>query len=109
MTDYFTAVLMIIGSLFCLIAALGVFRFPDTLIRMHAVTKAGSLGAGLMILAHAVFFQSPGIYLRAVFIIGLLLLTAPVAAHLIARASYRSGIPLSGHTWIDELNDKKNK
>jgi multicomponent Na+:H+ antiporter subunit G len=109
MTDYFTAVLMIIGSLFCLIAALGVFRFPDALIRMHAVTKAGALGAGRMILAHAVFFQSPGIYLRAVFIIGLLLLTAPVAAHLIARASYRSGIPLSGHTWIDELNDKKNK
>jgi multicomponent Na+:H+ antiporter subunit G len=44
-----------------------------------------------------------------VFIILLLLLTAPVAAHLIARASYRSGVPLSGHTWIDELNDKKNK
>jgi multicomponent Na+:H+ antiporter subunit G len=108
MTEYVTAIFMIFGSLFCLVAALGVFRFPDTLIRMHAVTKAGSLGAGLMVLGHAVFFQNPGILLRAVFII-LLLLTAPVAAHLIARASYRSGVPLSGHTWIDELNDKKNK
>ncbi len=108
MIEYITAIFMISGSLFCLIAALGVFRFPDTLIRMHAVTKAGTLGAGLMVLAHAVFFQSPGIFLRAVFIILLLLFTAPVAAHLIARASYRSGVPLSGHTWIDELNDKKN-
>jgi multicomponent Na+:H+ antiporter subunit G len=107
MTEYGTAFLMISGSLFCLVAALGVCRLPDALIRMHAVTKAGTLGAGLMVLGHAVFFQMPGIFLRAVFIIGLLLLTAPVAAHLIARASYRSGVSLSGHTWIDELKEKK--
>jgi monovalent cation/proton antiporter MnhG/PhaG subunit len=44
---------------------------------------------------------------RVVFIIALLLLTAPVAAHLIARASYRSGVPLSGRTWIDELKKSK--
>jgi multicomponent Na+:H+ antiporter subunit G len=59
MTEYVTAIFMIFCSLFCLVAALGVFRFPDTLIRMHAVTKAGSLGAGLMVLGHAIFFQNP--------------------------------------------------
>jgi multicomponent Na+:H+ antiporter subunit G len=42
-----------------------------------------------------------------VFIVALLLLTAPVAAHAIARASYRSGVPLSGRTWIDELKKSK--
>jgi multicomponent Na+:H+ antiporter subunit G len=107
MTEYIAAFLLILGSLFCLVAALGVIRLPDTLTRMHAATKAGSLGAGLVALSHAVFFQEPGIFLRAVFIIALLLLTAPVAAHLIARASYRSGVPLSGRTWIDELKKSK--
>ncbi len=108
MAEYIAAFLLILGSLFCLVAAVGVIRLPDTLTRMHAATKAGSLGAGLVALSHAVFFQDPGIFLRAGFIIALLLLTAPVAAHLIARASYRSGVPLSGRTRIDELK-KKNQ
>lgn len=103
MIEYLTGILMVLGSLFCLVAALGVIRLPDTLTRMHAVTKAGSLGAGLVVFAHAFFYQQTGIFLRAGFIIALLLFTAPVAAHLIARASYRSGVPLSGRTRVDEL------
>ncbi len=103
MIEYLTGILMVLGSLFCLVAALGVIRLPDTLTRMHAVTKAGTLGAGLVVLAHAFFHQQTGIFLRAGFIIVLLLFTAPVAAHLIARASYRSGVPLSGRTRVDEL------
>jgi multicomponent Na+:H+ antiporter subunit G len=106
MIEYLTGIVLVLGSLFCLVAALGVIRMPDTLTRMHAVTKAGSLGAGLVVLAHALFHQDPGIFLRAVSIIALLLLTAPVAAHIIARAAYRSNIPLSEHTWVDELNKK---
>jgi multicomponent Na+:H+ antiporter subunit G len=106
MIEYLSGIVLVLGSLFCLVAALGVIRMPDTLTRMHAVTKAGSLGAGLVVLAHALFHQHPGIFLRAVSIIALLLLTAPVAAHIIARASYRSNIPLSERTWVDELNKK---
>jgi len=72
---------------------------------MHAATKAGTLGAGLLVIAEALFYQQLGISLRAFTVIALLLLTAPVAAHLIARASYRSGVTLSNRTWIDELKD----
>ncbi len=103
MIEYLTGILMMLGSLFCLVAALGMIRLPDTLTRMHAVTKAGTLGAGLVVLGHAFFHQQTGIFLRAGFIIALLLFTAPVAAHLIARASYRSGVALSGRTRVDEL------
>ncbi len=106
MIEYVSGILMIIGSFFCLVAALGVIRLPDSLIRMHAVTKAGSLGAGLLVMAHAVFYQELGISLRAVTIVALLLLTAPVAAHLIGRSAYRSGQALSDRTWIDELKGK---
>jgi multicomponent Na+:H+ antiporter subunit G len=106
MIEYMTGILLLIGSFFCLVAALGVIRLPDPLTRMHAATKAGSLGAGLLVSAHALFYQELGISLRAVSIIALLLFTAPVAAHIIARTSYRSKEAISDRTWIDELKQE---
>jgi len=105
MVDALAGILMVIGSLFCLVAAVGIVRLPDALTRMHAATKAGTLGAGLLLLAEAVFYQQLGISLRAATVFALLLLTAPVAAHLVGRNSYRSGVRLSERTWIDELKD----
>ena len=107
MTEYLSGIFLLIGSIFCLVAALGLIRLPDILMRMHAATKAGTLGAGLVLIAEALFYQQLGISLRAATVIALLLLTAPVAAHLIARASYRSGVTLSDRTWIDELKDQQ--
>lgn len=105
MSDVLTGILMLIGSIFCLVAAVGIVRLPDPLTRMHAATKAGTLGAGLLLLAEAVFYRQLGVSLRAATVIALLLLTAPVAAHLVGRSSYRSGVSLSDRTWIDELEE----
>lgn len=105
MTEIIAGILLLFGSFLCLMAALGIVRLPDPLTRMHAATKAGTLGAGLLIVAEAVFYQQLGISLRAATIILLLLLTTPVAAHLIGRAAYRSGVKLSKRTWIDELGE----
>ena len=80
-------------------------RLPDTVIRMHAATKAGTLGAGLILVGEAIFFAELGIALRALAAITFLLLTAPVAAHLIGRAAYWSGIQLSSRTWVDHLSE----
>jgi multicomponent Na+:H+ antiporter subunit G len=98
-----TATLLIVGSLFCLVAAVGMLRLPDTLIRMHAATKAGTLGTGFILAAEAVAAEELGTTIRAVAVIVFLLLTAPVAAHLIGHAAYRRGIHLFDKTWIDEL------
>ncbi|WP_299616040.1 monovalent cation/H(+) antiporter subunit G [Pelagibius sp.] len=103
MTEILTALLVLAGGLFALAAALGVLRLPDVLIRMHASTKAGTLGCGLILLAVAVHFGESGIVARAVLAIVFLLLTAPVGAHLIGRAAYRTGVPLWQGTVIDEL------
>ena len=100
---------MVLGSLFCLLASVGVVRLPDALTRMHAATKAGTLGTGLLIIAVVLFYRQLGISLRAATVIVLVLFTAPVAAHLIGRASYRSGESLSDRTWIDELKNQKDK
>jgi multicomponent Na+:H+ antiporter subunit G len=110
MIDVWTGLLMLIGSGFCLVAAVGIVRLPDTLTRMHAATKAGTLGAGLLIGAEALFYSDLGISLRAITMVALLLLTAPVAAHLIGRASYRSGVTPSDRLWVDELkSDAENR
>lgn len=106
MTEILAGILLVLGSLLCFMAAVGIVRLPDPLIRMHAATKAGTLGVGLLVVAEAVFYQQLGISLRAATIILLLLLTTPVAAHLIGRAAYRSGVTLSERTWVDELGEE---
>jgi multicomponent Na+:H+ antiporter subunit G len=105
MNDILTALLLVLGSLFSFVAALGMLRLPDTVIRMHAATKAGTLGVGLILIAEAFFYAEVGITLRVLAAISFLLLTAPVAAHLIGRAAYYSGIKLWHKTWIDQLKD----
>ena len=106
MHDIITAVFLVLGSLFSLVAALGMLRLPDTVIRMHAATKAGTLGTGLILIGAAFFYAELGITLRAVATIAFLLLTAPVAAHLIGRAAYYSKVKLWEKTWIDELAER---
>jgi multicomponent Na+:H+ antiporter subunit G len=106
MNDILTALFLVCGSLFCFVAALGMLRLPDTVIRMHAATKAGTLGAGLILIAEAFYYAELGIALRALAAFSFLLLTAPVAAHLIGRAAYYSGVRLWHKTWIDQLKDR---
>ncbi len=96
------AAALLTGALFCLIAAIGVVRFEDVFMRMHASTKAGTLGPGLALLGAAVGFDEAGAAARAAGAFALLLLTAPVAAHAIGRAAYVAGARLSARTWIDE-------
>ena len=103
MNEFITALLLVLGSLFSFVAALGMLRLPDTVIRMHAATKAGTLGAGLVLIADAFYYAELGITLRALAAITFLLLTAPVAAHLIGRAAYHSKVKLWDKTWVDQL------
>ena len=102
MTEIAVAFFILAGGLFSLAAAVGVLRLPDILIRMHASTKAGTLGCGLILVAVALHFGEGGITARAIAAIVFLILTAPVAAHLIGRAAYRTGVPLWHGMTIDE-------
>ena len=102
LVDLAAAVMVVIGALFCLVAAIGVVRLGDVFMRMHATTKAGTLGAGLVMGSVALASGDAGAAARAGGTMIFLLLTAPVAAHMIARAAYRSGARLSPRTWLDE-------
>ena len=106
MIDLLAGAFIVIGAVFSLIAGIGLFRLPDIFVRMHAATKAGTLGAGLVLLAIAITSQDAGVITRAIAGLGFLLLTAPVAAHLLGRAAYLAQAELWSETSIDELAGK---
>jgi len=105
MSDIISAALIVIGGGFMLLAGVGILRMPDLFMRMQAATKAATLGAGCMLLAVAVHFGELTVVARALLVIAFVLLTAPVAAHMIARAAYSVGTPLWEGTITDELRD----
>ena len=104
--DLIAAVLILIGAGFGGIAALGVYRLPDFYTRMHAASKAGTLGSGLMLVAIALSASDIGVATRAIAGIVFFLLTAPVAAHLLARAAYFTGVKPWAGTHIDDIAGK---
>ncbi len=104
--DLLVSVMMVVGTFFMFLAGIGVLRMPDLLMRLHATTKAGTLGAGLVMLAVATHFLDAGVTARTLAIILFILLTAPVAAHAIGRAGYFVGVPLWDKMLKDDLKDR---
>ncbi len=94
------------GALFVLLAAIGMIRMPDTYLRISVTTKAATLGVGLMLVSAAIFFNDLSTTTRALVIILFVLLTAPVSAHLIGRASYFMGVKLWKNSVMDDLRGK---
>ena len=108
MNDIVAGILLLIGGLAMLLAGFGVLRMPDLFMRMQAATKAATLGVGCTLLAVAVHFGELGVTTRSLLIIAFLFLTAPVAAHVIARAAYSIGVPLWEASLYDELRDARH-
>jgi multicomponent Na+:H+ antiporter subunit G len=101
--EVITYTLLLIGSAFVLLAAVGIVRLPDILMRMHSTSKAATLGAALMLAAVAVHFGEVGVTTRVIAAIIFLFITAPVGAHMLARATYFLGVPLWDRMVLDEL------
>ena len=86
MIDILTAVVWLGGAGFALLAAVGLLRMPDVFTRMQASTKASTLGLGCLLLGAALQLGDFASFIRVISIGAFLLLTTPVAAHVIARA-----------------------
>lgn len=106
MIDWLVAFFLIAGALFMLVAAIGIIRLPDLPTRMHASTKAGAMGAMLIMAAAALSFMEWLAFARGLAIVLFIILTAPIAAHVIGRAGYFVGVPLWHGTIKDELRDR---
>lgn len=83
-------VLALLGALLALSAAVGVIRLPTPLSRMHALTKASTVGVVLLALGAAFALPTLNDATSALLAGGLQLLTLPVAANLLARSSHRA-------------------
>jgi multicomponent Na+:H+ antiporter subunit G len=94
----------LVGVVFIFGAAVGLIRFRDPFQRMHAATKAGTVGAIFTVLGTMCSLQSVGPTLIGLFIIAFLLLTVPVAGHLLGRAAYMSGGSIDGLAGEDALH-----
>lgn len=107
---YIGSLLILLGALFSLLGALGVWCLPDAYTRMHSASKAGALGAILVLLG--VLCATGGLaWMEILVAISVLLITAPLAAHAISRAGHMAGVrpkvgPLGND--LERVMDKRN-
>lgn len=80
---------LIVGAFFALVGSLGLARLPDFLTRLHGPTKATTLGVGGILVASAIHFSVgiEGVSVHELLITLFLFMTAPVSAHLLAKAA----------------------
>ena len=83
------AVLLVVGALMLAAAAWGVITLPDALSRQHAATKAGTLALALVCIGAMLVVPDGGWFWRLALIVVYLLVTLPVASHVLARAAVR--------------------
>lgn len=99
--NYLSGILVVIGAAFTLVATIGLLRLPDIYSRMHSASKVGTVGSGAVLIALAIHSQDLATVMRALAGVAFFLLTAPVAAHLLAKASYSAGYRL----WEGSVRD----
>lgn len=111
MTPYLNilvGIMVLAGAIFSLAAGIGLIRLKDVYMRAHAASKAGTLGSGLMLLALGIHASEWDVMTRAIAGFIFFLLTAPVAAHLIARAAHTAGYRPCPETKVDALYEATN-
>jgi len=89
MTDLVVSVLLLIGASFALIGSIGLARLPEFFMRLHAPTKATTLGVGAIVIASLIHasVRNGRLALAELAITLFLFITAPVVAHLVGKAA----------------------
>jgi multicomponent K+:H+ antiporter subunit G len=104
--------LLLIGAFFALVGSIGLARLPDFFMRMHGPAKATTLGVGGIIIGSVVFFSTrgEGLSLHELLIALFLFITAPVSAHIVAKAALHIKLHCidrtQGKPWVDVSDEK---
>ncbi|WP_018330810.1 monovalent cation/H(+) antiporter subunit G [Actinomycetospora chiangmaiensis] len=106
--DVLGAVLVLLGALLALAAAIGLLRLPDVLSRMHAATKPQTAGLVLVVIGSALSLRTSVDTWMLVLVGVFQLITAPVTAHLVGRLAYRSGGVREDLLYRDDLADRED-
>jgi multicomponent K+:H+ antiporter subunit G len=107
MLDFFLSLLILTGAAFTLVGSLGLIRLRDFYSRLHAPTKASTLGVGSLLIASAIFFSvhDEGLSLHEILVTLFLFITAPVGAHLMAKAALHLRLESIAKRPDDEILD----
>ncbi len=104
-SEIIAAILILIGTFFSFLSAIGILRLPDVYTRSHAASKSTTLGVLCILTGTFLFFLITDYYFSIRLLLGIffVFLTAPVSAHMICRSAHRSGVPLSDTSVQDDL------
>src|SRR5919109_5425382 len=102
--EVIVSLLLLVGLVFTFAGSLGLLRLPDLFCRMHATGKSSTLGVIGIVLASFIYFSASeaGPSIKELLTVVFVFLSGPVGAHMIARAAYRSQVPLHERTIVDE-------
>lgn len=105
--EVIVAVLILIGTFFSFLSAIGLIRLPDVYTRSHAASKSTTLGVLCTLFGTFLYFLFSDSYISIRLILGIffVFLTAPVSAHMIARSAYRSNVKLADVNVQDDLKE----
>ena len=103
--ELLSSALLLGGVALAVVAGIGLVRFPDVFSRMHASTKPATLGLLMVTVGAALAMDEGSDRSRLLLVAAFGFLTAPVAAHMIGRAAYRSGTGALTDLVVDELRD----
>ena len=99
------AAMLLVGGVFALVGAIGMLRFPDFFMRLHAPTKATTLGVGGVLLASLAAGAALGRFgLHELLITLFLFITAPVSAYMVAKAALQRRTPFKEGTVNEEMS-----
>ena len=101
--EIISSVLVVCGSLFLLIASIGILKLPDFYIRNSAVTKAITFGLSLMLIGIALYYYTIAVSLKIAGIIFFIFLTSPVSGHVISRAAWKNKVSFWKETDINDF------
>ncbi|TYR78728.1 Na+/H+ antiporter subunit G [Priestia megaterium] len=110
-SEFIVGIIILMGSLLTVVTMIGLVRLPDTYTRSHAASKSATLGILLILVGCLLFFWIEEGHINGQLLLGIvfIFITSPIAGHLLGRAAYYSGVPLSNKTVRDDLKTKQKK
>lgn len=111
LSEFFSVLLIFIGTFISFLSAIGLIRFPDVYSRAHALSKSSTLGVVVVLIGTLIFFVTEEGYfsIRLLLAIFFVFLTTPVSAHVIIRAAYRARVRMTKSTVQDDLAEYFNR
>jgi multicomponent Na+:H+ antiporter subunit G len=107
MLELIGSLVVLVGAVFHFSAGLGMLRMPDAYTRMQAGTKASTLGNTLVV--GGIAFLHPDWTLKLLIVLYFVLMANPISSHALARAAYRTEVPMARQTTVDALRDARKQ